>query len=136
MGDEMSDTTPLSIDDYFDSLQPEARTALEHLRRQIRAAAPDADEVISYGMPTFKWSGKAFAGIAAFKKHCSYFPCDARLLGRFAEELSGFETSKGGIRVPFDKRLPDSLVEKLARARIEEIEEELKSKKAQTKVPK
>ncbi|MGH9933004.1 MAG: iron chaperone, partial [Pyrinomonadaceae bacterium] len=72
----MKTTTAKNIDDYLSRVPEEARATLQKLRQTIRAAAPQAVEVISYGMPMFKHDGMV-AGFAAFKDHCSLFPGSA-----------------------------------------------------------
>ena len=104
------------------------RTTLEKIRAIIRAAAPkDATEVISYGMPAFRYKG-ALVGYAAFKEHCSFFPMSASLLDDFAEEIKGYRTSKGTLQFPVDKPLPAALVKKMVKARV--VQNQTKKSKA------
>lgn len=98
-------------------LEPAQRTALEKLRAQIKAAVPGAEEVISYGQPTFKLYGHLVA-FGAFKKHLSFFPMNSTVIAQFADELSAFETSKGTIQFIPDKPIPAALVKKIVKARI------------------
>lgn len=111
-----------SVDGYLAALPKEQRAALERLRGIIRAAAPEATETISYGMPAFKDHGRSLVGYAAFKRHCSFFPMNAGLITRFADELAPFSTSKGTIRFTVDRPLPKALVRKLVKARLAENE--------------
>jgi uncharacterized protein YdhG (YjbR/CyaY superfamily) len=71
---------PTTVDDYLASLPEEPRTALEKLRKTIRAAAPKATETISYQMPTFKDHGRFLVSYAAFKNHCSLFPASKAVM--------------------------------------------------------
>lgn len=96
-----------SIDAYLAQLPPDQRAALEALRRQIREAAPDAEECISYGLPTFKLNGN-LVHFGAAAKHCAFYP--GAVIDRFADRLAGFETSKGTIRFQPEKPLPPDLV--------------------------
>jgi uncharacterized protein YdhG (YjbR/CyaY superfamily) len=89
------------------------------LRKDINAAAPDAEEVIAWGMPGFK-QGKLLVGYAAFKDHCSFFPMSLAVMRDFADELRDYSTSKGTIRFPIDRPLPSRLVRRIVRARIAE----------------
>jgi uncharacterized protein YdhG (YjbR/CyaY superfamily) len=110
-----------SVDGYLAALDPETRTALEDLRRAIRAAAPKAEECISYGIPGFRLAGRYFVGFGATRNHCAfYLGSTAR---RFTQELRDFDTSKGTIRFQPSKPLPVSLVRKLVKARIAERKE-------------
>ena len=114
------------VDGYLAEVPAEARAALEKLRQTIRAAAPQATEVISYGMPAFKYHG-ILVYYAAFAKHCSFFP-GAALIRAHQRELARFETSKGTIRFTPEKPIPATLVRKFVKARIRENEARQKKK--------
>src|SRR5579863_5129071 len=110
-----------SVDEYLAGVPEPARTALNKVRAVIRSVAPpDATEVISYGIPTFKYKGM-LASFAAFSDHCSLFPGAGPTI-EFKNELKKFETSKGTIRFAPDKPLPAALLKKLIKARIAENE--------------
>lgn len=106
-----------SIDDYLAKLPPDQRAALETLRGQIRALAPDAEEAISYGLPTFKLKGN-LVHFGAAAKHCAFYP--GALISRFADRLEGFETAKGTIRFQPDSPLPPDLIADIVQHRIAE----------------
>ena len=110
-----------AIDEYLESVPADARAALEKLRQQIRAAAPRAQEVISYQIPAFKLDGRVLVWFAAFKNHCSFFP-GAAAIKAFEDELSGYQTSKGTVRFLANKPLPATLVRKLVKHRVAENE--------------
>ncbi len=110
------------VEQYLSALPAEPRAALESLRATIGAAAPDATETISYGMPAFKHNGRPLVAYAAFKNHCSLFPMSTKVIEAFAEELEPFRTSKGTLQFQTDRPLPPELVTKLVEARVEEIE--------------
>lgn len=105
-----------SIDQWLARLAPEPRAALEKLRDQIRAAAPGAEELISYGQPTFKLHGHLVA-FGAFKKHLSFFPMSSSLLRRFPE-AAPFVTSSGTMQFQPNKPIPAALVKKIVKVRI------------------
>lgn len=107
---------PATIDAYLAGVDPEKRAALEKLRRDIHAAAPGAEECISYGVPAFRYEGRMLVWFAAASKHCSFFP--GAVVEEFAAELSGYETRKGTVRFAPAKPLPAGLVRMLVRARI------------------
>lgn len=118
-----STSAPKTVDEYLASTSEPAQSTLRHIRAVIRSVVPkETTEVISYGIPTFKFRGMLMA-YAAFKKHCSLFPTGSRVLDQFAEQLSGYRTSKGTIQFPLDKPLPDALVKKIVRARVKENRE-------------
>jgi len=95
------------------------RAALEKLRRSIQAAAPKAEECISYDVPGFRIGGKLLVSFGAAKNHCSFYP-GALPVRTHCEELKCYSTSKGTIRFPADRPLPASLVRKLVKTRIAE----------------
>ena len=95
---------------------------LETLRRTILDVVPEAEEVISYGVPAFRVRGKTVAGFAAFKTHLSYLPFSGSVLGRVAEELEGYTMTKSSLHFPVDRPLPKALAKKLIAARLAEID--------------
>ena len=110
------------VEAYLAACPEPHRTTLEKMRAMIRAAAPkEATEVISYGMPAFRYKG-GLVGYAAFKEHCSFFPMSGRVVEEFAGELKAYKTSKGTIQFPVDKPLPAALVKKMVKARIAQNE--------------
>jgi len=114
-------TTATNVDEYLNDLPRESCVALEKLRKTIRAAAPDAIEVISYQMPAYKHYGM-LVGFAAFTEHCSFFVMSPSVMEEHKKELAGYDTSKGTIRFQTDKPLPAALVKRLVKARIAENE--------------
>ena len=110
---------PESIDDYLASLTPEKRGALEKLRRAIKAAAPKAEECISYQIPAFRLDGKVLVWFGAARGHLSFFP-GAAPIKALAAELEDYETRKGTIHFSVGQPLPAALVRKLVRSRIAE----------------
>lgn len=112
---------PTTIDEYLAGVRPEQRAALERLRKTIRAAAPKAEEGISYGLAAFRLNGKPVAGFGATAKHCAFFPMSGTIVAAHAVDLAGYDTSKGTIRFQPDKPLPATLIRKLVQARIAEL---------------
>ena len=104
-----------SIDAYLAKLPDDQRAALEILRGQIDALAPDASEAISYGLPTFKLNGN-LVHFGAAAKHCAFYP--GAVIDSFADRLKGFETAKGTIRFQPEAPLPPDLVADIVRHRI------------------
>ncbi|MDR3747476.1 MAG: DUF1801 domain-containing protein [Acidobacteriota bacterium] len=113
---------PKDVDGYLACVPQPARKALQNLRATIRSVVPaETTEVISYGIPMFKYKGY-LVGYAAFSNHCSLFPMGSSVIKLFKKELEGFPTSKGTIRFTVEKPLPTSLVRKLVKARIAQNE--------------
>jgi len=105
------------IDEYLAAVPGAARAVLQRLRRTIKAAAPFAEEGISYAMPVFKYHGPlVFFG--AFENHCSLFVPDKAMVASLRSELKGYHTSGATIRFSTDHPLPASLVRKIVRARV------------------
>jgi uncharacterized protein YdhG (YjbR/CyaY superfamily) len=109
------------VDRYLSTLEEPKRRTLESLRTSILAVVPEAEQCISYGMPAFKLSGKTVAGFAAFKHHLSYLPHSGSVLSALADDVAGYERSKGALRFAIDKPLPKPLVKKLVRTRMREL---------------
>lgn len=103
-----------TVDAYLKHAKAPARGKLEQLRALIRAAAPSAEEGISYGMPYYKYMGRSFCGFALFKNHIGFFP--GAIVSDFTEELADFETSKGTVRLPLDRPIPVTLIRKMLKA--------------------
>jgi uncharacterized protein YdhG (YjbR/CyaY superfamily) len=110
------------IDETLAALPPDQRTALQALRETIAAAAPQAEETISYGMPAFRYHGRALVSYAAFKTHCSFFPMSASMIESLHDELAGFATSKGTLQFSPEHPLPAELVERMVRERMAQID--------------
>lgn len=108
-----------TIDEYLAALSDDKRAALEKLRKTIRAAAPDAEECISYQVPAFRLNGVLVA-FGARANHCAFYPMSSSTVAAHKEELKGYETSTGTIRFHPDNPLPAALVRKLVKARIAE----------------
>lgn len=110
----------MTHDTYLASLPDEQRVALETLRRTIRAAAPRAEECVSYGLPAFRLAGKVLVLFGASARHCSFFPGSGTAVAAHRDELEGYRTSKGTIRFDARKPLPAGLVRRIVKYRIAE----------------
>ena len=110
------------IDAYLATLPEDRRAALEQLRETIRAAAPEAVEVISYSIPAFKYRGRPLVSFVAATKHLSFFVQSPTVMDAHRDELEGYDTSAGTIRFAPDRPLPEALVTKLVHARMAETD--------------
>jgi uncharacterized protein YdhG (YjbR/CyaY superfamily) len=106
---------PKSIDDYIAAFSPEVQTILERIRLTIRSAAPDAQETISYRIPTFTLNG-ALVHFAAFKEHIGFYP-PVRGDARLEKASSAYAGEKGNLRFPLDQPIPYGLIERLVKLR-------------------
>ncbi|HET8568128.1 MAG TPA: DUF1801 domain-containing protein [Candidatus Limnocylindria bacterium] len=105
-----------TIDEYLARLPPDQRAALTKVRKTIRAAAPDAVESISYGVPTYKLGGKPLLYFGAGKAHCSIYAVDVDM-----PELERFDRSKGTVRFTPDDPVPASVVTKIVKRRMKAV---------------
>jgi uncharacterized protein YdhG (YjbR/CyaY superfamily) len=107
-----------NIDEYIALFPAEIQVLLQKIREAIKKSAPEAEEVISYGMPTFKQNGN-LVHFAAFKDHIGFFPTPSGVVA-FKKELEPYSTSKGTIRFPMDKPIPFALIKKIVEFRVRE----------------
>lgn len=106
------------IDAYLNSIEEPKRTTLSQLREAILKYLPDADQGLSYGVPSFKIRGKTVAGFAAFKNHLSYLPHSGSVFTELPNELEEYSKSVGALRFGIDTPLPTELVDKLIAVRL------------------
>ena len=125
-------TSIKTVDDYLNTLPVDVRFVLDKLRSTIKSMAPEAEEVISYGMPGYKYHGM-LVYFAAFKNHCSFFPGSSQIIKMY-DELKEYNTSKGTIQFTIDKPLPVSLVKKIVKARMRQNEARLATKQIKKRV--
>lgn len=117
-----------SVDDYLEGIEDaSAKGALIKLRKLILKTLPEGEEVISYGIPTYKFYGMV-ASFAAFKNHLSFFP--GHTVADFADDLKDFKTSNGTIQFTPDKPIPDDLIVAMIQYRAAENLTLHKAKKA------
>ena len=107
-----------TIDEYIATFPKSTQSILEELRQAIRESAPEAEEAISYQMPTFKlnWNLVYFG---AWENHIGFYPTSSAVEA-FKEELSDYEVTKGTVKFPIDKPIPFDLVKKMVRYRVKE----------------
>ena len=119
---------PKTIDEYLAALSADKRAALEKLRKTIRAAAPQAEECISYQLPAYRQNGM-LVGFGATANHCAFYLMSSSTVEAHKDELKDYDTSKGTIRFQADRPLPVALVRKLVKARmVENVSRNRKSK--------
>ena len=130
----MDKKIPKDIDEYIAGFPPEVQQILEHIRATIKAAAPEAQETISYQMPTFTLKGN-LVHFAAFKKHIGFYPTPSGT-EQFQQQISGYKAAKGSIQFPLDKPIPYDLISEIVNFRVQEnlakAEAKAKAKKKKT----
>lgn len=104
---------PKTIDEYIAAQEEAVQSRLKEMRSLIRSAIPEAEERISWSMPTY-WKGKNLLHFAAFKKHLGFYPGD-EAVARFKDELKDYDVSKGTIRLSYSADLPAELIQRMAR---------------------
>ena len=105
-----------SIDEYIATFPDEVQKILQELRATIKASAPDAEEKISYQMPTFFLKGN-LVHFAAYKNHVGFYPTPSGI-EKFQQELSKYEGAKGSVKFPIDQPLPLKLIQKIVEFRV------------------
>ena len=108
---------PENVDDYISDFPEDIQSVLEKIRATIRKAAPDALEMISYGIPAFKFQGKPLVYFAAFKNHIGFYPTPTGIK-EFEKDLSIYKQGKGSVQFPIDKPMPLELIGKIVKYRV------------------
>lgn len=116
---EKQAVVPETIDQYIAGFPPETQKILQEVRRVISLAAPQAQEKISYQMPTF-YLKKNLVHFAAFKNHLGFYPTPSGT-EKFTSELAEYKTSKGAIQFPWSKPIPYDLIRRITEYRVEEV---------------
>ena len=114
------------IDAYIAGFPEDVQQILEKIRLTIRKAAPDAEETINYGIPTFTLNGN-LVHFAGFKKHIGFYPTPTGI-EKFKSELSIYKGAKGSVQFPLDKAIPYGLIDKIVRFRVKETLEQATAK--------
>jgi len=107
-----------SIDEFINTYPKDIQDILRELRETIRKAAPEAQEKISYGIPTFTFNGN-LVHFSAYDKHIGFYP-GAGAIETFKSELKPYDTAKGTVRFPLDEPLPLALVRKITLYRVKQ----------------
>ena len=111
-----------TFEEYLASVPGPERAELERVREVVRRLVPGAEEAVSYGMPAFKYKKRPLLGFRATKNHLSVFPFSPAAVDAARDALEGFDLSKGTVRFPPERPIPDSALETLVRHRLGEIE--------------
>ena len=125
---DSNQSTPKTIDEYIAGFPEDVQEILQQIRKTIREAAPEAEEAISYQMPTFRLRGN-LVHFAAFKTHIGFYPTPTGT-EQFQAELSVYKGGKGSVRFPLDEPIPYDLIRRIVAFRVEESLEKAETKRA------
>ncbi|NMN39115.1 iron chaperone [Pedobacter sp. SG918] len=123
----MEQPKPENIDQYIANFPIETQKLLHQIRETIHKAVPEANEVISYGMPAFK-QNSVLVYFAGYAKHIGFYPTGSGIEA-FKEEFTQYKWSKGAVQFPLNKPLPLDLITRIAKFKAERDSEKIKKKK-------
>lgn len=123
-----------SVDAYISSFPPSTQTPLRQIRKTIRTTAPDAEEIISYGIAGYRQNG-ILIYFAGFANHVGVYPAP-RTDPAFKKELEQYKGGKGTVQFPLDKPIPLDLIKRMVKYRLQQNEEKLLTAKKKKAIPK
>jgi uncharacterized protein YdhG (YjbR/CyaY superfamily) len=129
----MAKTDFRSVDDYIATFPDDTQAILQRVRRTIRKAVPDADEVISYQIPGYKVRGARVIYFAGWKEHYSLYPVTDSTAKAFKEDLAPHEVIKATVRFSLAKPVPVTLIERIAKFRAKEAADQAMAKPPRTR---
>jgi uncharacterized protein YdhG (YjbR/CyaY superfamily) len=118
---------PKDIDEYIDQFPEDVQKVLQKIRALINEVVPNAEEKISYQIPTFTLNGSYLIYFAGFKNHVSVYPAP-RGTEQFKKELAAYEGGKGTVRFPLDQPIPYGLIKRIVKFKVKENKEKAKEK--------
>ena len=124
---EKAKVVPETVDQYIAAFPADVKKRIQQLRKTIKAAAPKAEEVISYQMPGYKYFGM-LVYFAAYKNHIGFYPGAGGVL-EFYKKLSSFKSAKGSVQFPHDRPIPYDIISKIVKFRVKQNEEKISLKK-------
>lgn len=113
-----------AIDKYLKRVEPSKRAELERIRSLAKKIVPNAEETISYGMPTLTYQGKPFLGFDAHKNHIGIYPYSGQVIETLKDMLREYGLSSGAIRVPFDNPISEQMLKQVIDCRLEQLKAE------------
>lgn len=124
----MNTSKPTTIDEYISSFPIDVQKVLEEVRHKIGSIAPEAQETISYAIPTFDLNGKHLIHFAGFKNHIGLYPTPVGM-EQFKDDFADYKTGKGSVQFPLNEPMPMDLIAKIVKFRLESIRQPAKRKK-------
>ena len=125
---EKTKVVPETVDQYIAAFPADVKKRMQQLRKTIKAGAPNADELISYQMPGYKYFGM-LVYFAAYKNHIGFYPGAGGIL-EFYKKLSSFKSAKGSVQFPHDRPIPYDIISKIVKFRVKQNEEKFSLKKS------
>ncbi len=122
----MDKSVAKNIDEYIARYPADIQKLLQEVRKTIQAAAPQAEEAMAYGIPTFKLNGN-LVHFGGFKQHIGFYPAPQGLEA-FRKELSKYKGSKGAVQFPLDQPMPLALITRIVKYRVKQNQEKAKEK--------
>jgi len=119
-----------NIDDYIAGFPPNVQKLLQRVRKTIQQAAPDAEEAIKYGIPTFTLNGN-LVHFGGYKEHIGFYPAPSGI-AEFKKELAKYQSGKGTIRFPLDEPIPFDLITRITKFRVRKNREKVAAKRKKT----
>jgi len=109
------------IDDYLKKIEISKQEELQRIRLLAKKIAPNAEEIISYNMPTLTYHGKPFLGFDAHKNHIGIYPYSGYVIEKLKNKLHPYSFSSGAIRIPYDNPISESLLREIITVRLEQL---------------
>lgn len=126
-----SKVIPATVDEYIAAFPADIKKRMQQLRKVIKAGAPEAEELISYQMPGYKYLGM-LVYFAGYKNHIGFYPGAGGVL-EYYKELSSYKSAKGSVRFPHDKPIPLDVISRIVKFRVKQNEEKFALKKSNSK---
>ena len=117
----LMDTKPKTIDEYLGKVEPKYRTELERIRALVKQLVPEAEETMSYGMPTLKYKQRPLVFFTASKHHMSLLP-SSWAIAELKDKLRGYKTTDHAIQFTLEKPLPEALIKELVLTHVRDID--------------
>jgi uncharacterized protein YdhG (YjbR/CyaY superfamily) len=130
---KMKTTKPETVDAYISQFPKSTQQILSQVREAIKEAAPDAEEMISYGMPAYKLHARPLVYFAGYAKHIGFYATPTGHAG-FEKQLSKYKQGKGSVQFPIDDAMPLALIRKIVQFRVKEVSNNAKAKKSKSAV--
>ncbi len=120
-------TKPNNIDEYISGFPKDVQKNLEQVRKTIKKAAPQAEETISYAIPTFDLNGKHLVHFAGYENHVGFYPAPVGMEA-FKKEFAKYKTGKGSVQFPLNNPMPLDLITRIVKFRVKQNLEKVKAR--------